>query len=272
LEKARGLDSDAIILDLEDAVAPDRKDFARSLVAETVAAKAYDGREVVVRVNSPGTPEGVKDLDAVLWAGPDAILLPKVEDAEEIESLCAGLDEAGAPRGLALWAMIETPKGVLRVGEIAALGARRRLAALVVGLNDLEQTLRCRPGVDRAAFVPIMSQVVVAARAFHLSPLDGVFNDHRDLDGFAREARQARDLGFDGKTLIHPDQIAPCHAAFRPSDAELEWARKVIAAFKDPENHARGAITVDGKMVERLHLDGARRALALAGESEYVST
>jgi len=225
LEKARELDADVVIFDLEDAVAPAAKGEARAQVAEAVASRAFGDREVVVRINAADSPEGVEDLEAVLQAGPDAILLPKVEDAEIIARVCAALDEAHAPRGLALWAMIETPKAMLHLKEIAETGARRRLAALVAGTNDLAETLRVPPGGAREVLHPLLMQVVVAARAHALFAFDGVYNDHADEIGFAAEARQARAMGFDGKSLIHPSQIAPCHEAFRPSSEELGFAR-----------------------------------------------
>lgn len=266
LEKARSLPADCLILDLEDAVSPSMKTHARGLVAEVVRAGAYSGREVVVRINNPQTPEGVADLEAMLGAAPDAILVPKLDDPGVIERICAAIDEADARRGMAIWAMIETPRALLSLPQIVALGAKRRLAALVVGANDLCETLRMHPGPERAELTPILTQVLVAARTHGLAALDAVYNDHADLEGFAREAAQARAIGFDGKTLIHPDQIAPAHVAFRPGEVEVAFAKKVVAAFQDPENLERGAITVDGRMVERLHLDAARRTLAMAAE------
>lgn len=266
LDKARDLDADVLIFDLEDAVAPDRKGEARALVADAVASRAYGDREIVVRINAADSPEGAADLGAILPAAPDAILLPKVEDAETAARVCALLDEAEAPRGLALWAMIETPKALLHLREIAETGARRRLAALVAGTNDLAETLRIPAPGAREALQPILMQILVAARAHALFAFDGVFNNHVDEAGFALEAREARAMGFDGKTLIHPSQIAPCHAAYRPTADELGFARRVVAAFQEPENLARGAIAVDGRMVERMHYDAATRVLAMAGE------
>ncbi len=261
LDKARTLNADAVIIDLEDAVAPDAKADARAAARDAVAA-GFAAGHVVVRVNGLHTDEGLLDLEAIAPSGANAILIPKVDAADEIDRLCAVLDAARAPRGLALWAMIETARGIMNVAEIAERGARRRLSALVVGANDLCQDLECTPGVDRAHLTPALMSVVTAARAFGLTALDSVYNAHTDTDGFAREARQARDMGFHGKTLIHPSQIEPAHAAFAPSPDEVAWARKVVAAFQVPENLARGAITVDGKMVERLHMDVAMRILA----------
>lgn len=266
LEKARELDADVVIFDLEDSVAPAAKEEARGLVADAVGSRAFGDREVVVRINPADSPEGAADLEAVLPAGPDAILLPKVEDAEIIAKVCAALDESHAPRGLALWAMIETPKAILNLKEIAETGARRRLAALVAGSNDLAEMLRVPPAGARAVLHPLLMQVVVAARAHGLLAFDCVYNDHTDTAGFTAEARQARSMGFDGKSLIHPSQIAPCHEAFRPTQDELDFARRVVAAFQVSENLRCGVIAVDGRMVERLHYDAATRVLALAGE------
>lgn len=267
LEKGRGLAVDCVILDLEDAVSPSMKAHARGLTAERVRGDAFAGREVIVRINNPQSPEGIADLEAMLAASPDGILVPKIEEVGVIERLCAAMDEAEARRGMALWAMIETPKALLALPQIAAMGAKRRLAALVVGANDLCDALGMHPGVDRAELMPALTQVLVAARSHGLAALDAVYNDHKDLDGFRREAKQARAIGFDGKTLIHPDQIPLAHDAFRPSEKEIAFANRVIAAYQDPENLERGAITVDGKMVERMHLDAARRTLAMASET-----
>lgn len=266
LEKARGLNADVLILDLEDAVAPTMKEAARSAAADAVRAQAFPGREVLVRINPPDTEDGVRDLDAVVPAAPDALVLPKVEHADEIAQMCAALDESGAARGLALWAMIETPLGVINVADIARTGARRRLAGLIVGANDLADRLRCQVDPMRTALTPLMMTIITAARAHGLAVWDAVYNNHADTEGFAAEARQARLLGFDGKTLIHPSQIDPLHAAFEPTPDDVVWARRIIAAYAEPGALARGAITLDGKMVERMHLDAARRTLALLGE------
>lgn len=266
LEKARDLAADVLIFDLEDAVAPGMKADARALAAEAVRTRAFGEREVVVRINAPDSPEGLADLEAILPAAPDAILAPKIESAEGVERLSALFDQAEAPRGLAIWAMVETPRALLNIADIAGLGARRRLAALIVGLNDMAAEMHAEFGADRAYALPILTQVVAAARAYGLAAIDAVFNDHRDITGFRPEARQARALGFDGKSLIHPGQIEPCHDAFKPSTVELDWARRVVEAFHDPVNLERGAISVDGRMVERLHYDQAQRTLAMADE------
>jgi citrate lyase subunit beta/citryl-CoA lyase len=266
IEKARGLDADVVVLDLEDAVGPEQKEVARENVVGALASRAFEGREVAVRINAADSLEGAADLAAILPHAPDVIVLPKVDDVEIIARVCALLDEAQAPRGLALWAMIETPKGMLHVREIAETGARRRLAALMAGVNDLAEDLGVPRGRARWALHPLLMQMLTAARAYSLLAFDGVYNDYADPAGFAREAADSRAMGFDGKTLIHPSQIQTCHEAFRPTADELDFARRVVAAFQVPENLLSGAIDVDGKMVERLHFDAAKRVLALAGE------
>jgi citrate lyase subunit beta/citryl-CoA lyase len=266
LEKARDLPADVIVFDLEDAVGPEEKEVAREQVVQALAGQAYEGRELAVRINAADSLEGAADLEAILPYAPDVIVLPKVDDPEVIARVCAVLDVAQTPRGLALWAMIETPKGMLHLREIAETGARRRLSALMVGVNDLGESLGVPRGRRRWALHPLLMQIIAAARAHSLLVFDGVYNEHADLAGFAREAAEARAMGFDGKTLIHPAQIAPCHEAFRPSSDELDFARRVVAAFRVPENLKSGAIDVDGRMVERLHFDAAKRVLAMAGE------
>ncbi|MGD2133270.1 MAG: CoA ester lyase [Maricaulaceae bacterium] len=269
IEKARDLGADVVVYDLEDAVAPDMKAEARANVVAELARAEDDRFERVVRVNSVDSAEGVADLEQILPAAPDAICIPKVDDAETIADVCAAFDSAHAQRGLALWAMIETPKALLHLREIAETGARRRLAALVVGSNDIAEALGLGPGLHdrRAALRPLLMQVVVAARAHSLFAFDGVYNDYADAAGFDRETREARAFGFDGKTLIHPSQVEPCHRAYAPTAEELGFARGVVAAFQEPENLKRGAISVDGKMVERMHYDAALEVLARAGET-----
>ncbi len=266
LEKAGTLDVDVVVIDLEDSVGPADKTLARDQARTILQSGALAGREVVVRLNALETEEGARDLDAIAPLGPDALLLPKVEDADDVANLCGALDAGDAPRGLALWAMIETPKGVVNINAIAALGAKRRLAALVLGINDLGAAMRMPAGSRRSVLAPVMLDVVLAARAHGLMAIDSVFNAHDDVEGFGLEAREARRFGFDGKSLIHPSQIEPCHAAFAPTADETDWAHKVVAAFQDPHNVERGVITVDGRMVERLHLVEAEHILRLAGE------
>jgi citrate lyase subunit beta/citryl-CoA lyase len=259
LEKARGLPADAVILDLEDAVAPDAKADARARVTEAVKARGFGPREVVIRINAMETPWGRDDLEAAVAAGPDAILIPKVSRPDDIVSAAGAL--AAGPAETRIWAMMETPAAILNAQEIAAAG--HRLSCLVMGTNDLLKETRARPDAGRLALVPWLAACVLAARANGLDVLDGVYNDFNDEAGFRAECEQGRTLGMDGKTLIHPAQIKPCNAVFSPSEAEVERSRAIIAAFERPENAGQGVITVDGRMVERLHLDMARRTVAI---------
>ncbi len=258
IEKARTLPCDVVILDLEDAVAPAQKAAARDAAVAAVQAGGFGARELVVRVNAPDTPWGVDDLAALAGTTADAVLLPKVDVPARLVTARATLGQ-----GLALWAMIETCRGVLALSAIVASAAETGLAALVAGTNDLGRELRCRVGPDRAPLLPALSQIVLAARATGLIALDGVINTLDDQAAIAAECRQGRDWGFDGKTLIHPAQIAAAHAAFGPSREEVAAARAVVAAFDGREDE--GAIRVEGRMVERLHLEEAQRTLALAG-------
>jgi citrate lyase subunit beta/citryl-CoA lyase len=259
LEKARTLPADALILDLEDAVAPDAKETARAQVCEAVRA-GFGKREVVVRVNALSTPWGAKDLLAVAAAKPDAILVPKVSTPNELHAVEQRL--AGIAPSLALWAMVETPLAILNIAALAASGGR--LACLVMGTNDLIKEIRGTHTQDRLNLAVALGLSVLAARAHGLSVIDGVYNDIADSKGFTAACSQGRSFGFDGKTLIHPSQIEPCNAAFAPSPEEIEAAKKIIAAFARPENKGKGAITLDGRMVERLHAASAKRTLALA--------
>jgi citrate lyase subunit beta/citryl-CoA lyase len=259
VEKARSLPCDVVILDLEDAVAPDAKPQARALAAEAVKAGGFGSREVVIRVNGLDTPWGGQDLRAAVEAQPDAILVPKVSSPEDVAAYEAHL--SGRPR---LWAMIETCASIFRLDGIAAGSASRRLEAWVIGTNDLAKEMRCRPGVGRAPLAGPLSLAVAAGRAQGLAVIDGVYNDIGDAEGLARQCAQGADFGFDGKSLIHPSQIEAANAAFSPAADEVAWARTVVAAFELPENAAKGALKVEGRMVERLHLAEARRVLALA--------
>ncbi len=262
LEKARELDADCLILDLEDAVAPDSKDLARKQVCAAVSAGGYGRRELVIRINAPDTPWGEEDLAAAVAAGPQAILVPKVSRQEDL----AGPAIAAAGAEIALWAMMETPLAILNARSIAlhAEHPAAPLAAFVMGTNDLARETRAGFGESRQAMVAWLSHCVLAARAHGIDIIDGVYNDFRDEEGFRGECAQGRLLGMDGKTLIHPAQIAPCNEAFSPSRDDIAWARKIIAAFEEPENKGKGAITIEGRMVERLHRDMARRTLAIA--------
>jgi citrate lyase subunit beta/citryl-CoA lyase len=257
--------ADALILDLEDSVAPDAKEAARAQVV--AAAKGhFGGREVVIRVNGRHTPWGTEDLIAAAGAGPDAILLPKVDDPGAIMHAARVLRENGAPDHTRLWAMMETPNAILGAGQIAAVAAdsASRLAVLVMGLNDLAKETRARLTPGRPTMTAWLANCVVAARAHGVDIIDGVYNDIKDLDGFKVECEQGRDMGLDGKTLIHPSQIDICNEVFAPTAVEVETARAIIDAFSLPENQGKGVIQLNGKMVELLHADMASRTLAIA--------
>ena len=260
IEKARILACDAVILDLEDAGAPVAKHTARQAAVAAVIAGGFRAGSVAVRVNALATEWGAADLAALAALAatrPAAIVLPKVDGSADVAAARAYLGVTPPP----VWAMIETARAMLRLEDIA--GAEG-LGALVMGTNDLAREMGARLRPDRTSFVGLLSLTVVAARAFGLAVLDGVYNDIGDADGFARQCQQAMDLGFDGKTLIHPGQIAPCNAAFTPDADDVAAARRVVDAFGQPENHAKGAIALDGRMVERLHLEQAHKTLALA--------
>ena len=262
LAKARELPVDVVILDLEDSVAPDGKLEARELALAALHEGGFGRREVVVRANGLDTPWGADDLAAIAVAGPDAVLVPKVSSAEDVLAYDQAL--VAAPVGTRLWIMVESCALVLRIDAVAALGASTRLSGMVMGINDFAKEMRAQLRPGRAPFLPILTATVCAARAHGLVVLDGVCNEFRDLDLFTAEAEQGLEFGFDGKTLIHPAQVDPCNAVFSPGEAELAWASAVVAAFDLPENHGKGAIKVDGKMVELLHLEQARRVLAVA--------
>ena len=265
IEKARELPADGVILDLEDAVAPDAKAQAREMVVQGLQKGGFGGREVLVRINGLDTAWWRDDL-AVAAAGPDALLLPKVSTPEQLRELARPFVGVGAEARIRVWAMMETPLAMLNAREIAAaaLDPATRLAGFVMGTNDLAKETRARIVPGRAPMLPWLMACVAAARAYGLAILDGVYNELGDLEGFSAECRQARDLGFDGKTLIHPQQIAPCNAAFSPAPEEVAWARKIIAAFDLPENAGKGVIQIEGRMVERLHAEMARQVVAIA--------
>jgi len=260
LAKAATLPADALILDLEDAVAPDAKSDARARVVAAAGSGDYGVREVTIRVNALGTRWHDDDVAAVATSGADAMVVPKIDSGADVDRVAAALDRAGAPSDLAIWAMIETPRGVFAAREIAEASAR--LTAFVLGTNDLVKELRARFVPGRAPLLAALSTVVLAARATGTTVLDGVFNDLADDDGFAAECRQGRDMGFDGKTLIHPRQLAAANRAFSPTDDEVDWSRRVITAFEEAAEQGRGVATVDGRMIENLHVDQARDTLA----------
>ncbi|SEG95998.1 citrate lyase subunit beta / citryl-CoA lyase [Actinacidiphila yanglinensis] len=262
LEKARTLPTDALILDLEDSVAPDAKAEARERVAEAAAGGGYGHREVTIRVNAPGTPWHADDLRAAAAAGPDAVVVPKVDSARTVREVEAALEAAGAPDRTAIWAMLETPVALFDARAVAEASAR--LTVLVMGTNDLAKELHAEHVPGRAPLLTGLSLALLAARAAGKVILDGVYNDVHDLTGFEAETLQGRRLGFDGKTLIHPRQLEPCNRIFAPSEAEVERSERIIAAFEEATSQGRGVVTVDGRMIENLHVDEARRVLALA--------
>jgi citrate lyase subunit beta/citryl-CoA lyase len=266
MEKARELPADAVIFDLEDAVAPDAKAKARELVVEALKKDGFGNREVLVRINGLDTGWWRDDLVAVAAAGPDALLVPKVSTPEELRAVARHLTGVRAEVNVRFWAMMETPLAMLNARDIAAaaLDKDTRLVGFVMGTNDLAKDTRARIVPGRAPMLPWLMTCIAAARAYGIDILDGVYNELGNADGFAAECRQAHELGFDGKTLIHPQQIAPCNAAFSPSEEEVAWARTIIAAFDQPDNANKGVIQIDGRMVERLHADMARRTVAIA--------
>jgi citrate lyase subunit beta/citryl-CoA lyase len=260
--KARTLDADVLVLDLEDAVAPDNKPQARAAAVAAIAEGGFGRREVVIRVNAFGTEWADADLAAVAAAGPDAILVPKVSTADDVRAYDTAI--AAAPAHTQLWIMAETCALMPRLDEVAALASSTRLAAFAMGTNDLAKEMRAQLKPGRAPFLPILTQTVCAARAHGLLVFDGVSNEFRDMDLVRAECEQGLEFGFDGKCLIHPDQVDTCNAVFTPSAAEVAWAQAVVDAFALPENIGKGAIRVEGKMAELLHLEQARRLLAIA--------
>jgi citrate lyase subunit beta/citryl-CoA lyase len=265
MEKARELPADGVILDLEDAVAPDAKAKARELIIAALKQGGFGRREVIVRINGLDTPWWQDDL-AVAAANPDAILVPKVSGPEALREVAKHLVGVRAEARVGIWAMMETPLAMLNARDIAAVArdAGSRLAGFVMGTNDLAKDTRARLLPGRAPMLPWLMTCIAAARAYSIDIVDGVYNELGNAEGFAAECRQARDLGFDGKTLIHPQQIGPCNEAFSPTADEVAWARKIIGAFELPENVSKGVIQVDGRMVERLHADMAQRTVATA--------
>ena len=271
LEKAKTLPADMLLLDLEDAVAPEAKADAREAVTSAVKAGGYGAREVVIRINGLDTEWGLDDLKAAVAAKPDGILAPKVIDGGDIDRLDDAMSRAGAPDEMGLWVMIEMPKAILNIQEIAEAVGRTRLAGFVMGTNDLAKELRAKPTADRIAFQASLGLAVAAARAYDLVALDGVFNAISDESGLVAECEQGRAMGFDGKTLIHPSQLEPCNRVFSPDPQDVEQARDVIEAFAAPENAGKGVIKVDGKMTELLHLEEARRLVAVQAAIEAMA-
>ena len=266
LEKARNLPADGLILDLEDSVAPDAKAHARDQIAQAVMAKGFGKREILIRTNGLDTPWWADDVAMAGAVEPDGILVPKVSTTEDLDKIGSRLKEIGAGGAVKVWAMIETARAVLDADKLAASARdpKTRLAGFVFGPNDISRETRIKMLPGRAAMIPMITHCVLAAHAHGLEMLDGPYSDIGNLDGFAAECAQGRDLGFDGKTLIHPSHIDACNAVFTPPAEEVAEARKIIAAFEKPENVSRGAIQLDGRMVERLHAEMARRTIAIA--------
>jgi len=264
IAKARTLPADIIILDLEDAVAPEMKAEARAAALAALREGGFGTREVAIRANGLDTPWGADDLAAIAVSGADAVLVPKVSSRAEVARYHDALSPA--PAAMQLWTMIETCGSIAQLDAMAAMATTTRLSLWIMGTNDLAKEMRARLTPERTPFLPLLAFAVCAARAHGLAILDGVCNEFRDIATFRAEAEQGLLFGFDGKSLIHPDQIAPCNAVFSPSADELHWAAAVIAAFALPENAGKGAIRVEGRMTELLHLDQARRLTALAGK------
>lgn len=266
LEKAREIPADALILDLEDAVAPDAKEEARAQVCAAVKQGGYGKREIAIRVNGLDTPWGMADIKAAVAASPHAILVPKINSAADVERAEHALSEAGARSDIQLWCMIETPLAMLNIQAIAAKAREpgSRMSVWVMGTNDIAKELRAAHTPDRVPMLASLGLALIAARAYGLVILDGVYNDIKNEQGFADICEQGRDMGFDGKTLIHPSQVGPCNAIFSPDPETVAFARKTIEAFELPENKGKGVLKVDGRMVEILHAEIARRTVAIA--------
>ncbi|WP_457798482.1 HpcH/HpaI aldolase/citrate lyase family protein [Methylocystis sp. S23] len=265
LEKGKSLPADVLMFELEDGVAEAAKAAARAQVAAAVIGGGYGARQIVVRVNARGSEWYKPDIAAIAPTGPDAIVIPKVNSRDDILKAAADIVAAGAPFKTRLWAMIETPRAIFDIEKIASAAddPAARLEVLVLGPNDIAKSTRARLTPGRPALVSWLSAGVLAARVHNIEIIDGIYNDFNDEAGLRREAEQGRDMGFDGKMLIHPNQIGPVNEIFAPSAEEIDLARRIIAIFDEPENAEKGVVQIDGKMVERLHLDIARRTLAL---------
>jgi citrate lyase subunit beta/citryl-CoA lyase len=261
LEKAKTIPADALILDLEDAVAPDAKEAARANAVAAAASGEYGNREVTIRGNGLDTPWGADDVAAAATSGASAVVIPKVDSSDYLDEVARRLVDAGAPDELTIWAMIETPTAIL---DIRAIAGHDRVDVLVMGTNDLAKELRTGASPDRLPLVPHLSRAILGAREADKVIVDGVYNDVRDAEGFLVEAEQGRLLGFDGKTLVHPSQVEPANDVWAPAEEDVEYSRRVIEAFETAEAEGQGVITVDGRMIENLHVDNARRVLAVA--------
>lgn len=262
LEKAKSLAADGLIFDLEDAVAPDAKEEARRLVVAALTGGGYGKREILVRINALSTPWGYADAVAAARSGAHGVLIPKVESADTVRQVDAILTANGAPADLAIWCMMETPRGILRAEEIAA--ASPRMGGFVMGTSDLAKDLHCAHTRERQPMITSLGLCLLAARAYGLAILDGVHLDLNDDEGFDYSCRQGLELGFDGKTLIHPKTIDAANRVFAPSEKEVDWSRKIIAAHAEAAAEGKGVVVVDGKLIENLHVENARRIVALA--------
>ena len=261
LEKAKTIEADAIIFDLEDAVAPDAKEAARANALAAVKSGGYGRRQLTIRANGLDTQWGRDDLAAIATSGASAVVVPKVMSAAHVDDIAAVLDTSGAPASLGIWAMIETPTAILNVRSIAL---HPRVTAFVIGTNDLAKELRAKLVPGRAPLMPHLAVALLAGREAGIAVLDGVFNDVKDADSFRAECVQGAEMGFDGKTLIHPSQVEPCNEVWSPTADEIDYARRVIAAFDDALAEGKGVVTVDGRMIENLHVENARRTLSVA--------
>jgi citrate lyase subunit beta / citryl-CoA lyase len=261
LEKAKTLPADALILDLEDAVAPDTKQAARANAVAAAQSGDYGSKEITIRCNGVTTEWGADDIAAAATSGAAAVVIPKVNSVAELDEVARQLDAAGAPAGLTIWAMVETPTAIL---DIRAIAHHSRVDVLVMGNNDLAKELRTGVLPERTPLIPHLAMALLGAREAGKAILDGVYNDVRDDVGFLAEARQGKAMGFDGKTLVHPSQVGPANAVWSPNDDEIEFSRRVIAAFDEAAAEGRGVVTVDGRMIEHLHVENAQRILAVA--------
>ena len=271
LEKAKTIPADTLIFDLEDAVAPDAKSEAREAVCAAAKDDGYGNREIIIRINGLDTDWGLDDIKAAVEAGPDGILAPKVIDAGDIDRLNDAMSRAGAPDDMGLWVMIEMPKAILNIHEIAECAGRTRLTGFVMGTNDLAKEYRSVATQDRLAFQHAFGQTLAAARAYNLLAIDGVYNNFKYPHGLRRECEQGRVLGFDGKTLIHPAQVDITNEVFAPDEADVDQANAIIEAFAAPENAGKGVIKVNGKMTELLHLEEAQRTVEIANAISALS-
>ena len=261
LEKAKSISTDAIIFDLEDAVSPDAKDIARAQAVVAVNSGEYGKRELTIRCNALATPWGHDDIKAAAKTCVSAVVIPKINSVAEVDEVSAALDAAGAPKEMSIWAMIETPTAIM---DCRAIAAHPRVAVLVMGTNDLAKELRAAQVPGRHSLVPSLHMALLAAREADKPVLDGVYNDIKNADGFRAECVQGAEMGFDGKTLIHPDQVAIANEVWSPSEAEVEHARRVIAAFDEALAAGKGVVQLDGRMIENLHVANAQRAIAIA--------